>query len=219
MSDHSSSSSSSSSSGGEGKSRGRGGRRGDYRDGSRGEDRSEGRRGGRSGGGSSPAQALTVAHEAIRKSEELQMQGNPSAAVAEVLAGMERLRGMGRGDGTEGWRGWRGFALCQRRLGVLYKAMGRYDEAEESVRQFIAHLEDTGTGTGTGAGTGADTGAREEEGQGADAQHLAVAHTLLSSILDGGGGRSVEARQSDARAAQLMAEGRGSPYKSPRLLI
>ena len=171
------------------------------------------------------ALALAVAEEAIRKSEVLQMQGNASAAVAEVLGAMGRLRAMDRTGAGAGTRvgseeegeteagvcaeGSRGFALCQRRLGVLYKVLGQYGDAEESIRQFIVHLEDAARASEGGQGTAEDE------------QDLAVAHTLLSSILDRTGGRSVEARQSDRKAAKLMAGSgsRASSEKSPRQLI
>jgi hypothetical protein len=88
----------------------------------------------------------------------------------------------------------RGFAMCHRRLGVLYKCMGRYADAEVSTRMYIAHLESDAMHA-----DGADGP------DGADARQLAAAYTLLSTILEHTDGRSMEARQSDLRAGELMA--------------
>ena len=108
------------------------------------------------------------------------------------------------------------------------QVMGRYDDAETSIRLYIAHLENN---KGHAArDDNADIHAKQpppqqqhqpqERGRGRDdwmhdvdldlEQHLAVAYTLLSTIIGmSSDGRSVEARQNDVKA------GHPSPPNTP----
>ena len=103
------------------------------------------------------------------------------------------------------------------------QVMGRYEDAETSIRLYIAHLENNKGGHA--AYSRDDIHAlqqppQQERGRGWDdwmhdvdldlEQHLAVAYTLLSTIIGmSSDGRSVEARQNDVKA------GHPSPPNTP----
>ena len=92
--------------------------------------------------------------------------------------------------------------------------MGRYEDAESSIRLYIAHLEKTQGYVHSGNNAGIHTKQpqsqqkqqRDPDGRMDDLdtnleQNLAVAYTLLSTIIGlSSDERSVEARQNDVRA-------------------
>ena len=100
--------------------------------------------------------------------------------------------------------------------------MGRYEDAESSIRLYIAHLENNQGDVHDD--NNADILAKhplqpqqkqQQQPQDRDdrmheldtnlEQHLAVAYTLLSTIIGlSSDGRSVEARQNDVRAGNLL---------------
>ena len=99
--------------------------------------------------------------------------------------------------------------------------MGRYEDAESSIRLYIAHLEnnqgDVHEDNNADILTKQSLQPQQKQQQPQDRddrmheldtnleQHLAVAYTLLSTIIGlSSDGRSVEARQNDVRAGNLL---------------